>query len=241
MERVGSSRSPSPRRNNRAWQRVNPRATARPPARLHRRIEKWFAEHDGDGEFACAPANVPYSIVGPIRTTKCIVYTTKPLAAVPLLVDQQDPLRPIAVIGRYGVPRETDVSWIRGLADRRPMYFLGDMDPVDLLVFAWLRARMRPQPLKHLGINESFLSALAIRPTKMVSCCQSPAEIEAMSLVTEVLPDVDVIVGTKLKRWLQQGNKLEIDFLASRGRRTARALRRLLLVESLRRNRKRAE
>ena len=44
------------------------------------------------------------------------------------------------MVGRYGLPNKADLAWIRKVIGKQPLLFLGDMDPVDLMVFVWLRA-----------------------------------------------------------------------------------------------------
>jgi len=98
-------------------------------------IENWFAERDGDGEFVRLPRAFPYSVIGPSNSESgSLLFTSKPHAVEAAFRDEA-PVG-LAMVGRYGLPHPADVDWIRGMAPTSGIMFLGDMDPVDLLVFS---------------------------------------------------------------------------------------------------------
>jgi hypothetical protein len=101
---------------------------------LHNRadeIEAWFRAHE-DGEFCLSPSS-PLSVAADART---IVYTTKH-QCLPRIKDLSRLQAPMAVVGRYGLPVQVDLSLMRR-SSQVPI-FVGDCDPPDILVFAWLR------------------------------------------------------------------------------------------------------
>jgi hypothetical protein len=95
--------------------------------------------------------------------------------------------------------------------------FLGDMDPVDLLVYAWLRASLRPRQVVHLGINDAFLSRLRTTSTEAVSVPCVPAERNSLDLLKQVFPDVGATIGPKCIALLERGEKLELDGMLGGG------------------------
>ncbi len=113
--------------------------------------------------------------------------------------------------GRFGLPDEADLPWICQLAGTRELLFLGDMDPVDLLVFAWLRAKLHPREIKHLGINDSFLMELGVRAAeaRLIPCAVS--ERESLAFLQEVVPQIRETVGDDCNRILDRGEKIEIE------------------------------
>jgi hypothetical protein len=75
-------------------------------------IEKWFTDHDGDGEFALHERDTPYSVTGPTDTTdRRMLFTTKPQAAMAVMGEQHFDQR-FAIVGGYGLPSHDDVSWL---------------------------------------------------------------------------------------------------------------------------------
>ena len=67
-------------------------------------INRWFVDHDGDGDFAVPPTGYPYSVVPPPRTTSPILYTTKPESVLAAL--SHIPMNfQCGVIGRVRPPR----------------------------------------------------------------------------------------------------------------------------------------
>ena len=95
------------------------------------KITAWFNEQD-DGEFACPARTHPFQVIGPTPSTQAILYTTK--AQCVLALKDCETALATGMIGRYGLPNEEDVAWLRVLAGERTVYFLGDGDPVDLLI-----------------------------------------------------------------------------------------------------------
>jgi len=132
------------------------------------------------------------------------------------------------MIGRYGLPDDSDLSWIRKLIAHHSLLFLGDMDPVDLLVFAWFRASLHPQDIVHLGINDAFLRTLQIGSTETLLSPCTAAERSSLDLLKEVFPDLEATIGTKCMASLERGEKLELDGILGGGNRAA-ALRSVFL------------
>ena len=121
------------------------------------RIRQWFVDH-ADGDFSIPPAGWEFSCLPPSAAGGGIVYTTKPR---PLLGARQptfnDPVE--GLIGRYGLPSESDLAWLAPLlADRRAL-FVGDADPADLLVFAWLRSRIE---IAYRGVSDALLERCCV-------------------------------------------------------------------------------
>ncbi len=183
------------------------------PTRL---IERWFAKHD-DGEFGPSMRVrrwFPYSVVGPATEGTPIVFTTKP-SVVLAAIDRGEVTAGPGVIGRYGLPSPTDLGWISGMIGPRELLFLGDMDPVDLMVFAWLRTRLSPKQVTFVGVNDALLEAAKISSTTTISLLLAASEQQSLTLLRNVLPDLGNTVGRNCVRMLEQGRKIELEGLAS--------------------------
>ena len=98
------------------------------------RITALFNDHDGDGEFTCPARTNPFQVVFPTPSAKTILYSTKPLCV--LALEDCETVLATGLIGRYGLPTEDNFSfgYVHCTGDR-VVYFLGDADPVDLLIF----------------------------------------------------------------------------------------------------------
>jgi hypothetical protein len=182
---------------------------------LTQRIRAWFLKHDGDGEFLLGNRAFPYSIIGPGNTAAGMIFTTKP-NIVSASMYQFDVLGGCGMIGRYGLPNRADLSWIRKMVGAQPLWFLGDMDPTDLMVFAWLRASLRPKHVVYFGINDALLKACRLSPSKSVSIPFTSSERKSLPLLMEVLPDLREMVGQKALRMLQRGHKIELEAVLKR-------------------------
>jgi hypothetical protein len=177
-------------------------------------IEAWFVEHADDAEFICGMGANPYSVIVPTSSRGSMVFTTKP-ALVVAAIDDRKASDKIGMIGRYGLPSETDLPWVREVVGQRPFRFLGDMDPVDLLVFAWLRASLHPQEITHEGINDVLLRKLQISSPPSLSIPCASSEQESIAFLGKVFPDFSETVGRRCSLVLEGGNKIELESVVS--------------------------
>lgn len=175
------------------------------------RVRNWFVDHDGDGDFAISPQDHPFSVVPPASTSPCILYTTKPRSV--LVPFSHTSLGfPCGFIGRYGLPDDRDLDWLRFTAQGRALIYLGDADPPDLLVFAWLRAHLR---VLYRGLNDSLLAECGVALRDQISISQSGSEMAAMPLVRECLPDLGDLLGGECTAILNSGRKIEVEAMIS--------------------------
>lgn len=175
-----------------------------------RQLRQCIAQVDG-GELTDMPSGAPYCIVFPPDPACAVVYATKGHAANQLLASEDHEL-PIGLICRYGLPREEDIEPIITAARDHPIFFLGDCDPFDLLVFTWLREHLT---IRFLGISDRVVSALGVDVTERITIPFSDEEQRAMLLVREVWPDFAASVGPNCARLLSGNRKLELEALVS--------------------------
>ena len=183
------------------------------------KIATWFGEHE-DGEFLRLPTTHPYAGTIPSPDARCILYTTKPPCVLHALEQCAD-VASIQVVGRPGLPNEDDARWLQALAGDREILFLGDCDPADLLVFAWLRSQI---PLTHVGVSDSLVRSLSVHVEDNMTIPLADSEREAAFLLTDVWPDYRQVVGSQCAGLLERGRKLEVEAVISwaRGRTSLR-------------------
>ena len=104
---------------------------------LRHEIAQWFRNHD-DGEFVIPSEAVAYSVNVPDSHARNVLYTTKQECAERLL-GMRPEHSPARLIARYGLPQDNDFISLRDYVGGWRLCFLGDCDPVDLLVCASLR------------------------------------------------------------------------------------------------------
>ncbi len=176
-------------------------------------IEAWFADHEG-GEFVAYDPTIPFNVIGTANEVSRFVFATKS-TVVFQAIDGCAECAGLGIIARYGLPGKKDAQWIADLTARHDLLFLGDMDPVDLLVFAWLRARLHRKRVEHLGVSDRYLALLQVELPEHYTIELSPSERASMALVEKVLPDFREIVGMKCAAVLQQGRKIEQEAVVS--------------------------
>src|SRR5262245_36339098 len=125
------------------------------PSESATQIESWFRSHNG-GEF-CGNERWSYTIVPPPASVGTIIWTTKGHSLALALCEAPESAN-LGMIGRYGLPRVNDVRHLLNFIGQQRLLFLGDMDPDDLLVFAWLREHLTPKPIEFLGVGDKFLA-----------------------------------------------------------------------------------
>ncbi|MGD9644967.1 MAG: hypothetical protein AB7U73_04590 [Pirellulales bacterium] len=176
--------------------------------RLVQTIEAWFQQH-ADGDFVCDEPRAAYVVQSPVGSRVPVVFTTKPATVRHAIA--ADKVQPLGVVGRYGLPHRRDLAWIRELVGRRPLLFLGDLDPSDLMVFAWLRARLAPKRVRHLGVNDTLLQRVDARLTIRNTIALAPTELAACELLPELLEDLPTLIGPGCSELLFGGRKMELE------------------------------
>ncbi len=174
------------------------------------RIVAWFDEHDDDGEFARLGHGHASSIIPPTADTRVVLYTTKRWSGISLL--RQSDSRRLALFGGYGLPAEEPVSELCNSIDQHTFCFLGDADPVDLLVYAWLSTQF---PIMHFGVNDALLATCDISLDDDMTIPLSESESAAMLLLNQIYPHLSDLVGERCAAILQRGRKIEVEAVLS--------------------------
>jgi hypothetical protein len=97
-------------------------------------IENWFCQHSDDVEFVRLDRDYPYQVIGPTSESDRIIFATK--STIFKAYEHRATQARFGLIARYGLPSSDDVDWLTNVIGDRALLFLGDMDPVDLMVFA---------------------------------------------------------------------------------------------------------
>lgn len=182
---------------------------------LTQSIEGWFADHS-DGEFVVGLRASPYFVVGPSIQSERIIFTTKPMIVSTAVYDLKMS-EDIGMIGRYGLPSRADLNWIGPMVAPCQLLFLGDMDHVDLLVFAWLRAGLHPKPITYAGVSDTLFQGAV--PSQSIPC--APSEQRSLPFLQEAVPDLVGVTGYMCARMLKQGRKIEIEGIGNSSERAA--------------------
>lgn len=182
---------------------------------LCRQIEDFFVLHESDGEFAAPIREWPFTVTGPAPESEVFVYATKVGSTLLGAIAEFGGTLRSGILGRPALPSASDATWIRRLTANARLHFFGDLDPPDLLIFAWLRESLSPQAVVYLGVNDAMLLRLNANVPDNYSIPLSPAECDAVELVEQVLPDVYELIGPRCAGILQSRRKLEIEAVIS--------------------------
>lgn len=165
-------------------------------------IEKWF--EDQEDEFFKLGTDLPSCQYGNVETASCLVYTTKFHATTKII--HQILGRDVAILGRPGLPCLADLrAW---MAPSRRLLFLGDADPPDLLIFAWLR---RHVAIEFLGVKDRFLQNYFTGSLDRISITLSESELESRGFLAEMMPDYSTLLGDYCSQLLAEGFKIELE------------------------------
>lgn len=132
----------------------------------------------------------------------------------------------VVALVHYGIPTALHFQMVEGWLARMggPIHFVGDLDPMDLTVFAALRAgdpllrapRRRRLPVRYAGIDEGWLELCRrwmrrglARDTGTIA--MPPLEREHLQLVRGLLPDIEALIGSRGVELLESGYKLELE------------------------------
>jgi hypothetical protein len=180
-------------------------------------IREWFEQHDGDdGDFCIAPRSVPFDVVPPTDATDTVLYCTKPHPIFKLLHDLGDDKRgdwpPLAAILRRGLLSESDANWLAAIAGSRRLFFFGDADPADLLIYAWLHERLT---IEYCGLSDVLLQKCGVPFANRLTIEMKSSELAAMPLVAEHVGDLPALLGPWCAGLLTAGRKIELEALFS--------------------------
>lgn len=175
-------------------------------------IERLFYGSDED-EFVTLPREAPYCVVPPPTNESPILYCTKASFVLSCL-DQLgiSPFAEIGLVGRYGLPQPSDADWLGQMLEHRAVGFLGDLDAVDLLIFAWLGRQFPTARITYLGLGDDLLSAagIALAESSNLDQVASPEEQQQQSFVRTLLPELGSLIGQASDQKMKSGRKLEL-------------------------------
>lgn len=167
-------------------------------------IEAWFLAHE-DGEFVVPPPDYSSVRIGDAELARTVVYTSK-YPILPRIRNLSQLAPPIAVLGRYGLPTDADLPFLGGSSTNR--LFIGDCDPPDILIFAWLREHF---PIIWHGVNDEFLERHGIQSTDTVRIPLSDAERKSVTILSQLCPDYRTILGENCSALVSAGFKIELE------------------------------
>ncbi len=168
-------------------------------------IEAWFRANE-DGEFCEYPADHKSTLTGDHANSRTIIYTTKGHCIPRIRGLSLEP--PVATIGRYGLPLSEDLELLSPTATSINRMFIGDADPSDILVFAWLREHV---PIVWHGVNDDFLIRHDNRNCQSIPIALSDREREAVQELPQLCPDFRNLLGHYCSTLLDDGFKIELE------------------------------
>jgi hypothetical protein len=175
-----------------------------------KQLRNRIAQVDG-GELTDTPGARTYSVIFPPAETRVVVYTTKPDALHQLIARSDDPVS-VGMVGCYGLPHEDEVSGLAEICRGCTTYFLGDCDPLDLLVFLWVRHYLR---VRFWGVSDTLISQFGVDVNDNITIPLADNEIRSMALLRAVWPDVAISIGPTCTALLRAGRKLEMEAIGS--------------------------
>lgn len=159
-------------------------------------IDDWFTRHLDDGEVGRWPK--PHPLLGSVCAGGTVFLTTKPSVGAALLEKLGHPPS-MAIMGTPGLPGQDQVAWLSTELERSSVAFLGDLDPPDLLIFAFLKRSLGVE-LNYAGISDRMLIATKLHSrTSTFVISQSAAELSSQSLLREAIPSLRSMVGGHMR------------------------------------------
>lgn len=167
-------------------------------------IESWFCSQV-DGEFTVLPSDFASLRDGNFANAETVLYTTKPFS-LPRVQSRIRSIGPIAAMARPGLPRRDDLPDLR--RSRNSIQFIGDADPPDLMIYAWLREYV---PIIWHGVSDTFFEVHETQGLPIRRIPMSATELLAIDLLQRVCPDYRDLVGPFCWSALDAGYKIEVE------------------------------
>lgn len=175
------------------------------------RISALFREFrdddDNDANLFAPTVEYPYSVTNVTLESRRVVYSTK-LNSAFRVFEKPIAARQVTLLGRYGLPDDRDIEWILKTINGRECTFIGDADPQDVLVFAWLRCHVH---VSWTGVSDKFLESMRTRLTDNLTIALSRIEREAARQIPALCPDFQDLLGANCGLLFDQGRKLELE------------------------------
>jgi hypothetical protein len=175
-------------------------------------IENWFADHNETDDFWRPERAYAYEIIGPTQTSTRVIYCTKKHVT-QRIVEEFRASFDCGIISHYGLPLESDINWLLAIVATRELFFLGDMDPTDIMIFGWLRSALQSIKVVHLGINDKLNARLGYTMPENHRIALSQGESTAVSRLEKFVPDVSDVLGNTCHDLLRSGFKIELEAL----------------------------
>jgi len=166
-----------------------------------------FCDEDDGGNLLAPTVEYPYQLINVRKEARKIVYSTKPRSAFRVF-EKQIAAGHLALLGRYGLPDKQDVDGILQVINGRECVFIGDADPQDVLVFAWLRTHVH---LNWIGVSDVFLELMRTCLTNDITIELSRVEREVARQVPLFCPDFKDFLGPNCGALFDAGKKLELE------------------------------
>lgn len=167
-------------------------------------IEKHFHRLD-DGDFGTLRSSHKSHSLDSLLSADALVYTTKvhcaPRARPLLSIHER-----LAFVGHYGLPTNEDLQLLWDA--KRPIRFLGDADPPDIMIYAWLRHQV---PIEWLGVSDRFLAASGDPSIEPVKIPLSSSELASIDLVGKLVPEFREWLGPQCSSLWASGFKIELE------------------------------
>lgn len=169
-------------------------------------IESWFRDHE-DGEFVVLLSKHPSTVIGDRSAPRTVVYTTKP-SFLARHLQRFDLAHPVLIVGRPGLPQSTDLAHLERSPVVTNCFFLGDADPPDILIYAWLREHVA---IGWLGVRDELLDRVPSTDRPRMQIPMSDAEKQTMRVLPDLCPDFRGLLGPYCSSALDRGSKIELE------------------------------
>lgn len=177
-------------------------------------IDHWFSGDFEDGDFIRADRCACYFVLAPLASSKVVYYFPKSSIAFAAAQKVEGPID-FGIISHSGLPNEVDVDWLVTAIGNRQLLFIGDLDPADIMIFAWLRDRLSSLRVTHLGINDLFLERVKVVVPRRYQIRMRSSEVTACVAITQTIPDLAQMLGPNCFQVLANGYKIEIEAIIS--------------------------
>lgn len=144
---------------------------------------------------------------GPTENAAFVIYTTKFFAVERLIANSEIDVE-TDVLGRYGIPSDQQLESTWSFIGNRQTIFLGDCDPIDLLVYTFLSERIK---IDYFGVSDLLLWALGTKIENWNTIELLNDELEALELLKETKIQYENLMGSRCYEMLKQGRKLEVE------------------------------
>ena len=178
-------------------------------------IHGFFTEHAGDGAFDLFHDAFPVAYVPCLPGMQSLLYVQKPSVLYRLTEEPNLSATRFGLISQVGLPTQRTLSMLTSLSMLKLIAVFVDLDPVGLMIYAWLREMLPEKNVQLLGVTTRMQQDIGVSAAYPWTIPFEPSESLAYEMLSAHNPALLREPGVACLQLFEQHKKLELEVFLS--------------------------